>query len=384
MAKKRQPTTLTPDAICALRASSFSGNSFSLPDGHLDCYPEIKAVVTALGGQWSSAAKKMIFPVGIDCASLVLSVCERGVLPPTNPLDYYPTPSEIVEKIVSHPWLVDRWDSLISRADDRPIRYLEPNGGSGALAAVLAHRLRPQDELVICELNPLLVEILQRRFPTATIREGDFLTYDDPQKFDFALMNPPFAGETYRKHVDHAYGLLRQFGFLASIVPTSFRLHSVDFCYRVGTRGESIDFGRDRFANTSYETSAVFMQNDPACDWKDRPSNGCSTHHAWEAALSINNCGDTLARLQTARDFEDAVHFLRGWSDRMIRNDCMIRMNEGIARETLGTLVHDYDHKELSHLIPPTESDDAEPHRAPRQVTVNVPAMPAQGELAFA
>ncbi len=390
MAKKKQETPLSADAIAALRGSSFEGNSFALPEGHLDCYAEVKALMTAIGGKWVSGKKRMVFSAGVDCETLVLAACDRGNIPPSNPLDFFPTPPDVVEEVVTHPWLVDRWEARITVAGDGPMRYLEPNGGSGAFVAPMAAKMRPQDELVICEMNPLMADMLRTRFPQATVVEGDFLAYADAKPFDVILMNPPFDGQTYRKHVLHAESMLARLGVLVSVVPSSFKDHCLDFLYRVASKGEWHDFGGDRFADTKTETTAVFIENDPEGDWREKPCEGFKTHHAWDAAMSIANDGDVRRRLADAEDFQQAFGIIKGWADEMLRSGTATRMNEAIARDTIAGIVQDYDAPEFAHLLgaaPEIEAEQLE--EQPTAVEPNEIAaegdQPAtvQGELAL-
>lgn len=398
VAKKKQSTPLSADAIAALRASAFDGNTFKLPDGNLECYHEIKALMGALGGKWVSGKKHMAFAEGVNCQQLVFAACDRGEIPPSNPLDFFPTPPDVVAEIAAYPWLLDRWNGREHIAEDRPMRYLEPSGGSGALAEVMASRLRPQDELVICEMNPLLADLLRNRFPRASVIEGDFLEYRDDKGFDVILMNPPFDGKSYRKHVEHAESMLRRFGALVAIVPSQFKTHGDDFLYHVAEAGEWHDFGPDRFEGTKTPTSALFIENHPDSKWREKPCDGYSNHHAWDAAMSLANDGDLLGRVCKAENLAGATRCLEEWALRQLQDGHCIRIDKDIAREVVTSVLRDYDQPALSRLLPkeqpPMPADEApimhvlaapeffEPPMAQHPAPASVPKGPAHGAKA--
>jgi len=357
MAKKKQATPLSADAVLALRESSYSENTFALPPRELACYGEIKALMAALGGQWVGKRKRMEFPAGMDCRELVMAACDRGEIPASNPLDFFPTPADVVLELVNHDWLASRWAARLTVADmdERPVRYLEPSGGSGALAAAIVARMRPQDELVIVELNPLLASVLRAKFPQATVVEGDFLEYTPEKPFQVVLMNPPFASKLYQKHVKHAESMLDRFGVLAAIVPSSFLSHGVDFVYHVTERGEWHDLGAGRFEDTETATMAIFLENDPDLLWRDKPKEGYSSHFAWEAAMNIAHDGDLRAKLAECADVAGAFNVLKDWANEQVLSGSCMRVDEKITREVLVSVVSDYEVEELAHLIEKAE-----------------------------
>jgi hypothetical protein len=380
MAKKKQATPLSAHAIAALRAAEFSGNTFRLTIENLPCYTEIKALVEALGGKWVAKSRLHVFPEGVDAAALVLSCCNRGEIPPSNTNDFYPTPAAIVEAMISDDDFATRWNAHETCAglDGRPMRYLEPSGGTGALVGIMAARMRPQDELVIVELNPLLADGLRRRFPRAQVVEMDFLQFQSAQQFDVVLMNPPFAGKLYQKHVEHAFSMLRRLGILAAVVPSGFR-DDRDFVLWAHTRGESTDLGAKKFEGTGVSTSLLWLEND--FGWRDEPRDGYSSVHVWELHLSISTDGEALDQLAAANSFEEKLSYLRGYAHLQNRSGSAIKVNESIARELLASLV-DY--------LPHNDEESTEPEqRAVNSMAAedNAEVAPAgsieAGQLAF-
>lgn len=334
---KKQPTKLSPAAINALRAAVFTRNALRLTEENLECYAEIKALVETLGGKWVSRTKLHEFGEGVDARALVIACCDRGEIPPTNKHDFFPTKADVVTAMVEDRDFSSQWEARITCAemDSQPIRYLEPSGGAGALVEPMYLRLRPQDELVVCEINPLLAAALRARFPRATVIEGDFLQFTSAEKFDVVLMNPPFDRTAYQKHVAHAFSLLQRRGILAAIVPSGFH-QCVEFARWVYTNGCSADLGQGRFADTAIGTSVLWLSNDPQNAWRDQECQGFTSWHAWNASTAISSDGAVLQRLARCAGFAEQLAVLTGWADQLVQSeDSCQRMDAAIAREIL-------------------------------------------------
>ena len=344
MAKKKQSTRLSAEAIAALRSASYEGNAFVLTQENLPCYAEVKALMNALGGKWVPGRKAHVFGEGVEALSLVHAACDRGEIPASNPHDFFPTPAALVERLVGDADFSARWEAQITCAgiDGRPLRYLEPSGGAGALVAAIVARMRPQDELVVVELNPLLAANLRVRFPRATVIEADFLAFDPEEGFDLVLLNPPFAGKTYAKHVRHAFGMLRDRGLMAAIVPTSFLTHGDDFLLFAAEAGVWDNFGGKLFEGTDTPTSGLWLQNDSERFWRTKPYEGFQTQYAWNLTISASSDARLLARLDGARTFEQFRDILAAEVSKWLRDGSACRVDDDIAMDVLRALVEDY------------------------------------------
>lgn len=355
MAKKR-PSPLSPEAVHALRAAVFAPGSFTLTSPNLPCYDEVKAVVAHLGGAWEASTGRHVFPAGLDVQSMVLALCDRGILPASNPLDYFPTPAAVLDELLGSSSIAGLIDGLRFSAqfNARPVRFLEPNAGSGALFSRL-HALFPEFAAAVAvEINPLMVDSLGGRFPSSTVIEGDFLTVDLAAlaPFDLVLMNPPFAGRTYQKHVRRAFELLAPFGVLLAIVPAYFA-NDPDFGFFVAENGFAYDLGPDRFAGTSTPTACIAITRDPANQWRDQPRDGFSTSHAWNLQVCAASDSTLLRQLQRAADFKAALGVLTSWAHDQVRQGSAVRVDERIAGEALRSLVYDYDLELSERILPP-------------------------------
>ena len=83
-----------------------------------------------------------------------------------------------------------------------PKRVLEVGAGTGAITAQLVHHIGPQDELVLCEINPTFMTLLQKRFteeaafrralPQTHFNGGSILDLPAEPQFDFIVSTLPF------------------------------------------------------------------------------------------------------------------------------------------------------------------------------------------------
>lgn len=103
------------------------------------------------------------------------------------------------------------------RGDNLPFhRVLEPSCGDG----------RIMDELRARGCRPFGIEYHPGRAAEArakghSVLTGNFLEQPARPEFDFVVMNPPFYGRHYVKHVRHALKFLKPGGTLVSILPAT-------------------------------------------------------------------------------------------------------------------------------------------------------------------
>ncbi len=113
-------------------------------------------------------------------------------------------------------------DKLAEWADiSEETRVLEPSAGDGRLVHALRKRAGRVDA---CEIDTAL----HARIESAggTIVGSDFLAFDPmaplrdcSTQYDAIVMNPPFRGRTWAKHVEHAWHMLAPGGTILSVVP---------------------------------------------------------------------------------------------------------------------------------------------------------------------
>lgn len=134
---------------------------------------------------------------------------ERDVLQQDIP-DFFPTPSDIVERMVSEAGI------------EPGMLVLEPSAGRGDILAQLGNT---GGVVHAAELNVSLRNILAARFPGVAMVGHDFMQLqpapssgDAPIFYDRVVMNPPFSNRQDVDHVRHAFSLLKPGGRVVAIV----------------------------------------------------------------------------------------------------------------------------------------------------------------------
>src|SRR5690349_22563564 len=111
-----------------------------------------------------------------------------------------------------------------------PKRILEVGSGTGAITAQIIKHLGPQDELVLCEINPTFVRYLQARFDNdpvfravrhqVTLHGTSVIDLDDSQPFDCIVSSMPFTifpPDLIEAVLNHFHSLLKPGGTLTYI-----------------------------------------------------------------------------------------------------------------------------------------------------------------------
>jgi len=218
-------TDISKDVLAVLSTLEIEGNNVKITE-QLDrkLYTAVNEVLTRIGGKWNRKAKAHVFDE--DPTFKLDNVIECGVLDPKVKTGYFPTPPEIVDKMIE---LADiNFTHLI----------LEPSAGQGHIAdRICEFADMRRRSIVVCEILPENINILEEKgyFP-----QGDLFEYFqkcDYQniRFDRIIMNPPFAppAQADIDHVTVAFNLLEDGGRLVSIMSSgvTFRNNkkTVDF-----------------------------------------------------------------------------------------------------------------------------------------------------------
>jgi predicted RNA methylase len=173
-------------------------------EGQLDrkLYVEVNKVLEALGGAWDRYKKGHVFPC--DPQQDIEAVMVAGKITTTRELGYFPTPPEIVAR-------------LVAAAEVEPgMSVLEPSAGRGAIIAGLP---RPVGFVHAFEIDRRQETALRASLAT-TITFADFLDVEPHVQvgFDRVVMNPPFGLQQDIDHVRHAFRFLKPGGRLASVM----------------------------------------------------------------------------------------------------------------------------------------------------------------------
>jgi hypothetical protein len=131
---------------------------------------------------------------------------QRASTAVSKDLQYYPTPAAVVERVL---------DDIYIREGER---VLEPSCGCGRfLDALRAKRA----VAVGIEVDP--GRAAQARAKGHRVLQANFLETVPTGDYDHVVMNPPFYGQHYAKHVNHALKFLKPGGKLTAILPATAR-----------------------------------------------------------------------------------------------------------------------------------------------------------------
>jgi hypothetical protein len=129
-------------------------------------------------------------------------------------LQFYWSPQEVIDRAMDVAGIYQR--NNYSGREAPAHRVLEPSCGDGRIL----------DELRARGCRPFGIEVHPGRAAEArskghAVLTGNFLEQPARPEFDFVVMNPPFYGRHYVKHVRHAMNFLKPGGTLVSILPAT-------------------------------------------------------------------------------------------------------------------------------------------------------------------
>ncbi|REF72372.1 DUF4942 domain-containing protein [Paracoccus versutus] len=132
---------------------------------------------------------------------------QRASTAVSKDLQYYPTPAAVVDRVLA---------DLRYRMPGQ--RVLEPSCGCGRFMDAL--RAAGAD-VIGCEVDPVRAALCEAK--GHRVMRMNFLETVPTADFDQVVMNPPFYGLHYAKHVRHALKFLKPGGRLTAILPASAR-----------------------------------------------------------------------------------------------------------------------------------------------------------------
>jgi len=132
---------------------------------------------------------------------------QRASTAVSKDLQYYPTPVAVVDRVLA---------DLAYRMPGQ--RVLEPSCGCGRIMDAL--RAAGAD-VIGCEVDPVRAAMCEAK--GHRVMRMNFLETAPTPDFDQVVMNPPFYGRHYAKHVRHALRFLKPGGRLTAILPASAR-----------------------------------------------------------------------------------------------------------------------------------------------------------------
>jgi hypothetical protein len=130
-------------------------------------------------------------------------------------LQFYWTPGEVAEAALEYAGLHEITQYTRSRGYEAA-QVLEPSCGDGRILDAI--RQRGHRALGV-EYHP--GRATQARAKGHNVMSANFLEQPPKPEFDYVVMNPPFYGRHYVKHVRHAFEFLKPGGTLVSILPAT-------------------------------------------------------------------------------------------------------------------------------------------------------------------
>lgn len=121
-------------------------------------------------------------------------------------LQYYPTPKSVIDRY------------LIPNIHLENAKVLEPSCGCGRILDALKGK-----GAVVSGVEFDSGRAAESRSKGHNVLQANFLEVEPDPVYDYVVMNPPFYGRHYAKHIKHAYKFLKDNGSLYSILPSSAR-----------------------------------------------------------------------------------------------------------------------------------------------------------------
>lgn len=189
------------------------GQYVKLTCGQLDgdLYKRIDALFGRFRGKWVGGKKAAhLFPEPIT-GQVVIDSISAGIIPAINEYSLFPTSDAVIDLMLLEL-------EAYCPDPDAAYRFLEPSAGTGAIAKRL-RKAYPNATIDTIEIDPVNIRILQAQGFAPVGR--DFLTYTTDCKYDAVVMNPPFNGNEYVKHIEKATRLISTHGVVVTIAPAS-------------------------------------------------------------------------------------------------------------------------------------------------------------------
>lgn len=141
-----------------------------------------------------------------DCSEGMEEAKRKQSTAVAKDLQYYPTPIEVVKRAIDRVWIKPE------------MVVLEPSCGDGRIMDVVRDM-----GAVVHGVEVDAGRAAQCRKKGHRVLTANFLEVAPNPVYDFVVMNPPFYGKHYAKHVEHAMRFLKDGGTLIAILPVTAR-----------------------------------------------------------------------------------------------------------------------------------------------------------------
>lgn len=251
-------------------------------------YLNTKKILENLGGKYQKNQKKFVFDESPKF--LIQDYINTGIEPKKNPTAYFPTPQSLIEDMAR----VASFDyaEMVCEEVQAKMNFLEPSGGQGGIADYVKSHA-PHINIDIVEILPTNQNHLKAKGYDPYCMDFMEFNLDLKFKYDYIFMNPPFQGNTYIKHLNHAYKMLKDNGTLSAIIPTSFLRNkdklSIELLELVSRYGEFYPNPKNSFIEqgTNVDTCIVMLQKE--IQWKERVHYNYKNWYVWYAMVTLQN-----------------------------------------------------------------------------------------------
>lgn len=272
-------------------------------------YLELKSYLQLIEGKYQTSGKKFVFK--INPKPLINAYIKTEIMPKKNPTAFFPTPSNLVRDMFI---ISDFLNIPNDKEYQSKLKVLEPSAGVAGIADLI-REITPYVQLDIVEILDINQEILrQKGYEPICI---DFMKYniDLSIKYNYIVMNPPFQGKTYIKHIKHAYDMLNELGTLVAIVPTSFLnqddKESLWLYEKVSQIGEIQHNSKGSFKEqgTNIDTCIICI-NKYLENWRKNEYQGCKNYWTWQVWLSLycsQNTHNYFEKLEHNSEIKESI-----------------------------------------------------------------------------
>lgn len=266
-------------------------------------YMELKHFLELLDGVYKTSGKKFVFKT--NPKPLIDGYLKTGIMPKNNPTAFFPTPRVIVDDMIK----LSDFNCLPNDEEyQSKFRALEPSGGVGGIADVIKE-VAPFVQLDVVEILDINQEVLRQKGYEPICM--DFMDYnlDYSIKYNYVLMNPPYQGKTFIKHIQHAFNMLESDGILAAVIPSSFLTQNdtlSKWLYEKVTQiGEVSHNPKNSFKDegTNVDTCIIYL-NKGFESWRSKEYNGCNNYWTWQVWLSLYTSGEVYCFLESLENDE--------------------------------------------------------------------------------
>lgn len=177
---------------------------YSATENEAACKQAAK-VLEAIGGVWEKSTGNLAhWRFDYEPAQVIDAILCSGMIPDHVSHQFYPTPERVAMLAVAQ----------ANEGATDGMRWLEPSAGIGNLADLMPAGTR------CVEVSELHAAILKAKGHVVECR--DFLAMSSGEAVaDRVVMNPPYSGNRWQAHVEHAAQMVAPGGRLVAILPAS-------------------------------------------------------------------------------------------------------------------------------------------------------------------